>query len=121
MKYDVVRLWGPGGAAAFNLPAFSAERGRAIRKVKVISSAVTTSTPGNEWDITLENLTTGNTVAAHNTDTGGDLAADTVLELTLDRGEMQVSAGDVIQLQFDDTGTATDLSGEVVTVEVEWI
>ena len=90
-----------------------------IDEVTLISSVAVTANDTNYWSFQVANLTQADDLlaAAQTTQaTGGaGITADEAFSITPDQNA-SIAAGDVLELQITETGTATSLAGVVVAV-----
>ena len=88
-----------------------------ITRVSVMSATATSGSGGSDkWTFTAQDLTSPATLATANTDTDGELVANTPYSLgAISSGAL--TANDVLELQIVKTGTATALTQLAAVVE----
>jgi len=93
----------------FDRYVFRATAAVTIVNAYLINNGSTTSDGSNKWTFQLRNLTAGNDLlSTAKTTNGAEIAADTAYALTPNQN-LTLAAGDIIELQAVETGTATSL------------
>ena len=101
---------------------FAVPFGCSILDVVLVSDTATTGSDGsNNYQFQVANLTqTQDLLSSQVSTNGNEIAADTVFTITPDQNT-GVAPDDVLELQITKNGTATDLSGAEVIVEVHYV
>ena len=108
-------------AAGVDLLLFQADRACFVNRVGVLTDTATSSDGSNHWLVQIANLTAGNDlrVAAYNTNTDGDFAADAANWIALDQNQL-IAANDVLRFEFSQIGAgAGTLVEAILQLEIE--
>lgn len=106
-----------------NYHIFAAPDSHVISSIKIVSDTATASSDGsNNYGFVIRNVTQGNdlySVAGGKTTNGAELVADTVWNVTIDQN-LTMAAGDVLELQITENGTATSLTSAKLMCQVNY-
>lgn len=106
-----------------NYHIYAAPDAHVVSSIKIISDTTTSGSDGsNNYAFVIRNVTQGNdlySVSGGKTTNGAEITADTVWDVTVDQN-LTLAAGDVLELQITENGTATDLTSAKLICQVNY-